>query len=383
MDWFGPIGVWCGQGGDGMRMTSIPYLFMRGGTSRGPYFLRSDLPEGRDTLADVLLAVIGAGHPGNIDGMGGGSPVTCKVAMLSRSDHPWADVDYFFAQVISAKREVDFSPSCGNILAGVGPAAIEMGLVEPRDGQTTVRIRAVNTGSLIEADIQTPGGEVEYEGTARIDGVPGTAAPIRLNFSEVVGSKTGRLFPTGSPIDEIGGIQVSCVDAAMPMVVARASDFGLTGYEGKADLDATRAFYERMEPIRTEAGRRMGFGDVSHNVIPKFALLAPPRAGGTVASRYFMPWDCHPSYAVTGGIGLSSCLLAPGTVAEKIIPDRPAGPTASIVIEHPSGAIEIVADFAITAGELDIRKIGTLRTARKLASGQVFIPGGIWKANAE
>lgn len=361
-----------------MRLTPIPFLFMRGGTSRGPYFLRGDLPEDREKLANVLMAAVGAGHPGNIDGLGGGSAVTCKVAMLSRSDHPSADVDYFFAQVISDRSEVDFSPSCGNILAGVGPAAIEMGLVQPEDGQTTVRIRAVNTGSLIEADIQTPDREVEYEGTARIDGVPGTAAPIRLNFSNVVGSKTGRLFPTGNPIDEISGTQVSCVDAAMPMVIARASDFGLSGHEGKADLDATRAFYERMEPIRIEAGRRMGFGDVSRNVVPKFALIAPPRAGGTVASRYFMPWDCHPSYAVTGGIGLSACLLAPGTIAESVIPAGPAGPTASIVIEHPSGGMEIVADFAVAAGQLDLRKIGTLRTARKLASGHVYVPSRLW-----
>ena len=357
-----------------MRLTSIPYLFMRGGTSRGPYFLRSDLPQEKEKLADVLLAVIGAGHPGNIDGLGGGSAVTCKVAMLSKSDHPAADIDYFFAQVTSMKNEVDFSPSCGNILAGVGPAAIEMGLIQPQDGQTTVRIRAVNTGSLIEADIQTPGREVEYEGTARIDGVPGTAAPIRLNFSNVIGSKTGRLFPTGNAVDEIDGVRVSCVDAAMPMVVALASDFVLSGYESKVDLDATRAFYERMEPIRIEAGRRMGFGDVSHNVVPKFALLAPPRAGGTVASRYFMPWDCHPSYAVTGGIALTACILAPGTIAEPILPRRPSGPTASLVIEHPSGGIEIVADFAVTAGELDLRKIGTLRTARKIAAGHVFVP---------
>lgn len=361
-----------------MRMMSIPFLFMRGGTSRGPYFLRSDLPEDRDKLAALLLAVMGAGHPGNIDGLGGGSAVTCKVAMLSRSDHPQADIDYFFAQVTSDKREVDFSPSCGNILAGVGPAAIEMGLVEPEDGVTTVRIRAVNTGSLIEADIQTPGREVEYEGTARIDGVSGTAAPIRLNFSNVIGSKTGRLFPTGNPVDEINGVRVSCVDAAMPMAVALASDFGLTGYEGKAEMDAIRAFYARMEPIRIEAGRRMGFGDVSHNVVPKFALIAPPRDGGTVASRYFMPWDCHPSYAVTGGIALSACLLSPGTVAESILPRRPTGPAASILIEHPSGRVEIVADFAVAAGELDLRKIGTLRTARKIASGQVYAPAGLF-----
>jgi len=364
-----------------MRLRPIPYLFMRGGTSRGPYFLRSDLPEDRETLAGVLLAVIGAGHPGNIDGLGGGSAVTCKVAMLSKSDHPWAEVDYFFAQVISAKREVDFSPSCGNILAGVGPAAIEMGLIEPADGQTTVKIRAVNTGSLIEADIQTPGREVDYEGSAHIDGVPGTAAAIRLNFSEVVGSKTGRLFPTGNPVDEINGIKVSCVDAAMPMVIARAADFGLSGYESKADLDATRTFYERMEPIRIEAGRRMGFGDVSHNVIPKFAVLAAARAGGTVASRYFMPWDCHPSYAVTGGIGLCACILSPGTIAESIVAPRPSGPTASIFIEHPAGSLEIVADFAITGGQLDLRKIGTLRTARKLASGHVYVPSHLWRVD--
>ncbi|MDX9861013.1 MAG: 4-oxalomesaconate tautomerase [Rhodospirillales bacterium] len=365
-----------------MPLTAIPYLFMRGGTSRGPYFLRSDLPEKRDDLAAVLLAAIGAGHPGNIDGLGGGSAVTCKVAMLSKSDHPGADVDYLFAQVVSSKNEVDFSPTCGNILAGVGPAAIEMGLVEPRDGVTTVRIRAVNTGSLIEADIQTPGGGVEYEGTARIDGVPGSAAPVRLNFSEVVGSKTGRLFPTGERIETIGGVRVTCVDAAMPMVVANAADFGLSGGEGKAELDANRAFYERMEPIRIEAGRRMGLGDVSRNVVPKFALLAPPNRGGTVASRYFMPWDCHPSYAVTGGIALSACILAPGTVAETALTARPSGPAAAIVIEHLSGALEIVADFAIVGGELDLRRIGTLRTARKIASGRVFVPSAVWSGAA-
>ncbi|WP_093362709.1 4-oxalomesaconate tautomerase [Tropicimonas isoalkanivorans] len=361
-----------------MPQRSIPFIFMRGGTSRGPYFLRSDLPEDREKLAEVLLAVIGAGHPWNIDGLGGGTAVTCKVAMLSRSDDPSADVDYFFAQVVSAKREVDFSPSCGNILSGVGPAAIEMGLVEPGDGQTTVRIRAVNTGSLIEAEIQSPGGEVEYEGTTVIDGVPGTAAKIRLTFSEVVGSKSGRMFPTGACMEEIGGIPLTCIDVAMPMVVARASDFGLTGHETPAEIDGNRAFYERMEPIRVEAGRRMGFGDVSESVVPKFALLAPPRAGGTVTSRYFMPWDCHPSYAITGGICLATCVLAAGTIAETVVPQRFDGPAASIVIEHPSGHMEIVADFDVDGEQLGLRKIGTIRTARKLASGQVFVPAGIW-----
>lgn len=361
-----------------MRQRAVPFLFMRGGTSRGPYFLRSDLPADREKLAEVLIAVIGAGHPGNIDGMGGGSAVTTKVAMLSRSGHPDADVDYFFAQVSPAKRQVDFAPSCGNMLAGVGPAAIEMGLVRALDGVTTVRIRAVNTGALIEADIQTPRRRVAYDGTARIDGVPGTAAPIRLSFTKVAGAKTGALFPTGRRSEEIDGIAVSCIDAAMPMVFVRAADLGLTGYESKAEIDADRQTLGRIEAIRIEAGRRMGLGDVTRSVVPKFALVAPPQGEGVVASRYFMPWDCHPSYAVTGAICLSACVLAPGTVTTPII-SRLAPPTANILIEHPSGVLEILADYAISGDGFELRKAGTLRTARKLASGQVFIPGAVWR----
>ena len=212
-----------------MKQTAVPFLFVRGGTSRGPYFLRSDLPEDQETLSDVLIAVVGAGNPRNIDGLGGGNAVTTKVAMLSRSDDPEADVDYFFAQVAVEKRLVDYAPTCGNILVGVGPAAIEMGLVPIAGDETRVRIRGVNTGALVEAIVQTPDGAVRYDGDLAIDGVPGTAAPIALNFMEVVGSRTGAMLPTGQVRENIDGFEVTCIDVAMPMMIAQAADFGITG----------------------------------------------------------------------------------------------------------------------------------------------------------
>ena len=360
-----------------MSQRAIAAIMMRGGTSRGPYFNRADLPEDRETLAEVLIAAVGAGNPLNIDGIGGGAAVTTKVVMLSRSDHDWAEIDYFFAQVAVEERLVDFKPTCGNMLSGVGPAAIEMGFIEAQDGETRVRIRAVNTGALIEAVVRTPGGALTYEGEARIDGVPGTAAPIILNFMYVIGSKTGKLFPTGQRIEDIDGIAVTCIDVAMPMVIARAESFGLSGHESREELDENRAFYDRMEPIRREAGTRMGLGDVSQSVVPKFGLLGRPISGGTLAGRYFMPWAAHPSYAVTGSICTGSCVLAPGTVAEGLI-DRPDGSPATIAIEHPSGQIDVVFDYAIEDGDFQLRSAGVLRTARKLFSGSLFIQAGVW-----
>ncbi|MEJ2137568.1 MAG: PrpF domain-containing protein, partial [Desulfofustis sp.] len=219
---------------------AIPFVFMRGGTSRGPYFNRAELPEGRDILSKVLIAVIGSGHPLNIDGIGGGAAVTTKVAMLSRSNSEWADIDYFFAQVSVEDKLVDYKPTCGNILSGVGPAALEMGLLEPTGDETLVNIRAVNTNARIVAKIQTPGGQIRYDGETAIDGVPGTASPVELQFMDVVGSVTGSLLPTGNPVDIIDGISVTCMDVAMPMVIARAADFGLSGYENCAELDENR-----------------------------------------------------------------------------------------------------------------------------------------------
>lgn len=360
-----------------MVQTAIPFHFFRGGTSRGPYFRREDLPEDRETLARVLVAAVGSGHKLNIDGIGGGAAVTTKVAMLSRSEVEGCDIDYFFAQVSVEDGLVDFKPTCGNILSGVGPAALEMGLIAPQGDVTRVRIRSVNTGAKVEAVVRTPGGEVEYDGDAAIDGVPGTAAPIFLNFMDVVGSSTGALLPTGALRDVIDGIEVTCMDVAMPICIARAADFGLTGYETIEELDANRDFYARMEPLRIEAGRRMGMGDVSKSVTPKFAMLAPPRNGGTVTARYFMPWNCHPTMAVTGAQCLASCVLTPGTVAEGLF-TPPEGSPALVLIEHPGGAIDVTVDYEAGAEGFVLKSAGLLRTARLLARGEVMVPARVW-----
>jgi 2-methylaconitate cis-trans-isomerase PrpF len=356
-----------------MSQAEIPFLFVRGGTSRGPYFNRADLPEDRDALSEVLLAVIGAGHPQNIDGLGGGVAVTTKVAMLSPSEDPDCDVDYFFAQVAVEERLVDYKPTCGNILVGVGPAAIEMGLVQPTGDRTQVRIKAVNTGATVISTVETPGGRVSYEGTASIDGVPGTSAPVGLSFLDVVGSSCGAFLPTGKPKEEIDGIEVTLMDVAMPMMIARAADFGLTGYETVEELDANRAFYDRVEPMRLEAGRRMGLGDVTKSVMPKIGLLSPARHGGAISARYFMPWTCHPTMAVTGSQCLAACTLTPGTVADGmgVIPNEVP---ALMKIEHPSGIIEVLMDYEQGASGFRMKSAGLVRTARLIARGSVMVP---------
>ena len=359
-----------------MTQHPIPYIFMRGGTSRGPYFNRADLPEDLDHLAKVLLAVIGSGHKLNIDGIGGGAAVTTKVAMLSRSNDDWADIDYFFAQVSVEERLVDFKPTCGNILSGVGPAALEMGLIAPTGDVTDIKIHAVNTGARVVAQVQTPGGKLEYSGSAEIAGVPGAAAPIALNFMGVVGSSTGALLPTGNVRDTFGGIEVTCMDVAMPLVIAKAADFGLSGYETAEELDKNRDFFAKMEAIRIEAGAAMGMGDVTKSVTPKFGLLAPAKNGGTIATRYFMPWNTHPTMAVTGAQCLASCALTPGTVSDGLL-DRPTTGPAEVILEHASGNIDVLVDFSTEDG-FTLKSAGLIRTARKLADGNVYVPSDVW-----
>ena len=360
-----------------MTQTAIPFLFMRGGTSRGPYFNRADLPQDLDALAKVLVAAVGSGHPLNIDGIGGGNAVTTKVAMLSRSDDPWADVDYFFAQVSVEDGTVDFKPTCGNILSGVGPAAIEMGLVPSTGTETAVNILAVNTGARVCAVVQTSPEGVVFEGTAQIDGVPGTAAPVGLQFMDTVGGATGAFLPTGNLRDTFDGIEVTCMDVAMPMTIARADAFGLTGYETASELNENRDFFARMEAVRIQAGEAMGIKDVATSVTPKFGLLAPARDGGTVATRYFMPWTAHPTMAVTGAQCLASCVLTPGTVAEGLaaIPNETP---ARIVLEHASGTIDVLVDYDMTDSGISLKSAGLIRTARLLARGDIMIPKGVW-----
>ncbi|MCF6444794.1 4-oxalomesaconate tautomerase [Nereida sp. MMG025] len=360
-----------------MTQTAIPFLFMRGGTSRGPYLNRADLPEDRETLAQVLIAMVGSGHPLNIDGIGGGNAVTTKVAMLSQSDDDWADIDYFFAQVSVEDQTVDFKPTCGNILSGVGPAALEMGLMPASHGQTDVKIRAVNTGARVIATVQTPTGAVAYEGSAAIDGVPGTSAPVALQFMDTIGGATGAFLPTGHLIDTFAGVDVTCMDVAMPMVIAKATAFGLSGYESADELNNNTEFFAAMEAVRIQAGEAMGIADVASSVTPKFGLLAPAKDGGTIATRYFMPWKTHPTMAVTGAQCLASCVLTPGTVAQGMAHRSNERP-AKVTLEHASGQIDVLVDYDLTADGIDLRSAGLVRTARLLARGEVMIPASIW-----
>lgn len=364
-----------------MTQTGIPFFFMRGGTSRGPYFRRSDLPEDQDQLARILIAAVGSGHPLNIDGIGGGNAVTTKVAMLSASDDDWADIDYFFAQVSVETQLVDFKPTCGNILSGVGPAAIEMGLMPATDGITEVKIRSVNTGARVLARVQTPSGAVRYDGTTSIDGVPGSAAPIELNFMDVAGSSTGAFLPTGNVIDRFDGIEVTCMDVAMPMVLARASDFGLTGLETAAELDANRDFFARMEAVRLAAGMAMGMGDCTKSVTPKFGIFAPHEETGHIITRYFMPWHTHPTLAVTGSQCMASCALTPGTIADGMMKVPQTNPT-TVTLHHPMGKMDVVIDYENAADGFVLHSAGLIRTCRKLAAGQLFVPGSIWDQQA-
>ncbi|MTI18104.1 4-oxalomesaconate tautomerase [Rhodobacteraceae bacterium RKSG542] len=360
-----------------MTQTQIPYVFMRGGTSRGPYFNRADLPEDRDTLSKVLVATVGSGHPLNIDGMGGGAAVTTKVAMLSRSDDEWADIDYFFAQLEVEGDNVDYKPTCGNILAGVGPAAVEMGLIEPVDGITEVKIRAVNTGARVVALVNTPKGALQYGGETEIAGVPGSAAAVNLLFQDVAGSVTGSFLPTGNLIDVIEDIPVTCMDVAMPVVIASPESFGLTGLESAEELDNNREFFTKMERIRCKAGEMMGMGDVSQSVVPKFGLLAKGTKENSVAARYFMPKKTHPSMAVTGGQCMACCVVTPGTVAQGLVA-APNEVPATIVLEHPSGTMDVILDYE--QGEaFKLRSAGIVRTARKLADGYVYVEPEIWQ----
>jgi 2-methylaconitate cis-trans-isomerase PrpF len=341
---------------------------MRGGTSRGPYFLASDLPSDPGQRDEVLLAAMGSGHELEINGIGGGHALTSKVAIVSPSREPAAEIDYLFAQVLVRERVVDYSPNCGNMLAGVGPYAIEAGLVAAQDGVTTVRIYNVNTQKTIEAKIETPRGKVQYEGDTAIDGVPGTAAPIYLAFEDAAGSKTGSLLPTGSPRDTIDGIEVSCVDAAMPVMLVRASDMGVTGYERPADYATNTEFLRRLETLRIEAGRRMGIANAADLVIPKPVLLAPPVAGGMISTRYFMPHDAHTALSVTGGIAIATACVTPGTLAAEIA-GTPKMPV-NLVMEHASGQVIVRLEPGKNGGAPTAFAV---RTARRIFEGSIIV----------
>lgn len=358
-------------------LTRIPACLYRGGTSKGPLILARDLPANRRTLDRAMLAAMGSPHKRQIDGIGGAETLTSKIAVVSKSARPGIDVDYLFIQVNPESDIVDYSSNCGNMLSAVGPFAIEMGLVAALDPETRVAIYNINTTSKIEVILQTPGGEITYEGNAAIDGVPGTAAPVKENFAGTVGSKTGKLLPTGNASEEIDGIEVTCIDVAVPTVIVPAAAVGKTGHESKPELDADALLIARLEKIRVEAGQRMGLGNCSALVIPKPVLVAPPRAGGAIASRDFVPFNCHATYSVTGSMALSTACILPGTVAHRMA--RPNGRGRQIIgIEHPGGIIDVEVLARWIGGKFTLKEANLLRTCRKLFEGQICIPSRVW-----
>jgi 2-methylaconitate cis-trans-isomerase PrpF/tripartite-type tricarboxylate transporter receptor subunit TctC len=346
---------------------------MRAGTSRGPFFLREWLPEDTDARDQILIGAIGASDPLQLDGVGGGSTLNSKVAIVSRSARPDCDLDYLFAQVGVGQRSVDTRPNCGNMLSGVVPFALEQGLIEASDGTTTARVFNVNTGSRIEVTVHTPGGRITYDGDTRIDGVAGTAAPVFLNFLDAWGAVTGKVFPTGRRIDKINGIEVTCIDAAMPLMIVRARDLGVTGSESPAELDANADLLLRLESMRLAAGEMMGLGDVSSSVIPKPVLISDGDSDDSIRSRYFTPRRCHASHAVTGAIGVASAFALPGTVASGIRSEAIAA-RRSLVVLHPAGRIDVEVEIEGSGEATQIRRASLVRTARKILQGDLYIP---------
>jgi 4-oxalomesaconate tautomerase len=343
-------------------------MWMRGGTSKGGYFLQQDLPADTAARDAFLLRVMGSPDARQIDGMGGADPLTSKVAVISKSTRHGIDVDYLFLQVFVDQAIVTDAQNCGNILAGVGPFAIERGLVAARDGETNVAIYMENTGQAAVATVQTPGGKVTYQGDARIDGVPGTAAAIPLEFRDTAGSSCGALLPTGNAVDRIDGVACTLIDNGMPCVVLRAEDVGATGYEDRDTLDAAGDLKARIEAIRLQAGPMMNLGDVAEKSVPKMMLVAPPAHGGAVTVRSFIPHRAHATIGVLGAVSVATACLIEGSPAAAVA-QVPPGRKKTLSVEHPTGEMSCVLQLD-EAGQVESAAL--LRTARKLMDGKVF-----------
>jgi 4-oxalomesaconate tautomerase len=355
----------------------IPCTLMRGGTSKGLFFHAEDLPANPTVRDRVLLAAMGSPDVRQIDGVGGAHPLTSKVAIISRSRRTDADVEYLFLQVAVDKAQVSDSQNCGNLLAAVGPWAIENGLLSPTGDRTDVRIHMMNTRSLAVARVDTRDGAVQYEGGARIDGVPGTAAPIALEFLDVAGSSCGSLLPTGRALDRHGSFEITCIDNGMPVIIVRAGDLGLTGTESPAQLEANRDLKQKLEELRLAWGPRMNLGDVTAKTVPKMCLVSPARAGGTIATATFIPHRVHEAIGVLGAVSVATACAIPGSVAHSAaIRDAKAG--SRVDVEHPSGFFSVDVEVEVTESNVGVRRASLMRTARKLMQGSVFVPGVVW-----
>jgi 4-oxalomesaconate tautomerase len=349
-------------------MSGVRCMLMRGGTSKGAYFLAEDLPADPAERDDLLLRIMGTPDPRQVDGIGGAHPLTSKVAVVSRSDRSDVDVDYLFLQLGVDEAFVSDRQNCGNLLAGIGPFAVERGLVPAGSDRTTARIRMVNSDSVAAATFPTPGGAPEYSGGTAISGVPGTAAGITLDFGGTEGSSCGSLLPTGQRRDVVDGLEVSCVDNGMPVVVARAEDFGLTGGESAEELAGDQALRERIQSLRVAAGERMGLGDVTGSSVPKTTLVSPARDGGTFCTRTFIPLDVHTSIGVLGAVSAATATLLDGAVGHELVDPG----TTRFDIEHPTGTLSVEAEVDTTADPPRVLRSGVVRTARKLFDGTTF-----------
>lgn len=344
---------------------------MRGGTSKGAYFLASDLPADPRARDALILSVMGSPDARQVDGLGGAHPLTSKVAIVSASDQPGIDIDFLFGQVLLDKPVVDITPNCGNILAGVAPFAIERGLVKSSGPLTHVKVRTLNTGTIAELAVETPGGRVNYAGVARIDGAPGTAAPIVIDFLDAEGSVCGALLPTGRSIDHVASVDVTLIDNGMPVVVIAAAALGYAGHEPREQLNADKMLKSRLEEIRLAAGPLMNLGDVRDKVVPKMCLVAAPAAGGAIATRCFIPHECHASIGVFAAVSVATACILPDSPAARVA-KLPKGREKLLAIEHPTGTL----DVRIVAGEGPgapvVARAGLLRTARLLFDGVAY-----------
>jgi 4-oxalomesaconate tautomerase len=350
--------------------TGLRCMLMRGGTSKGLYFLANDLPSDRAERDAMLLAIMGSGHPLQIDGIGGAHPLASKVAVVSPSRRGDADVDYLFLQLGVDEPTITDQQNCGNILAGVGPFAAERGLIRAGCTSTTTRIHMVNSGSVVTATFPTPGGVPDYAGDTAISGVPGSAAAVLLRFAGTESSATGSLLPTGRVSDVVEGVEVSCVDNGMPVVVARAADLGVTGYEPHEVLAADAGLADRVQALRLAAGKLMGLGDVTRLTVPKTTLVSAPRDGGTICTRTFIPLRPHQAIGVFGAVSVATALLLPGAVGADLAALPASGHRFDI--EHPTGHLEVDVDVDVIANPPQARGAGVVRTARKLFDGIVF-----------
>lgn len=369
---------------DHSDLVPVPCILMRGGTSRGPFFLESELPSDPALRDRFLLAAMGSPDKRQIDGLGGAHPLTSKVGIVRRSETPGVDLDFLFAQLQPDKDTVDTSPNCGNMLAAVLPFALERGLLPVRQGATTARVLTLNTGMQCDVTVRTPGGRLQYTGEARIDGVPGTAAPITIDFLDTAGSVCPSLLPSGRVLDRIDvpgaepfAIEATLIDNGMPMVLVRAADLGVTGYEDVADLNANTMLKAKLEALRLAAGPVMGLGDVTNKSYPKMCLVAAPRAGGSIATRCFIPHVCHEAIGVLAAVTVATACVLGGSVTAGIA-NAPAGLVKTVSVEHPTGEFSVELELDKDNPQQVIRA-ALLRTARPIMRGEVLVSQDIWR----